>query len=963
MHTEFNEIPSNIDIEYFENIRPILDNKFNILYLNARSLRNKFDEFTSLIHTTSIEIKKQIHAIVVTENWLFDSEIQLFNINGYNAFHCNRNGRRGGGVSIYIHDQVVACEIAKDFINDNNYLQINLPNFNFNILGIYRSHASSVASVTDYFDNENTTLTNTIFIGDLNINLNDLEDQNVQAYKTLVNSNGLFFINSPEFPTRISNTVQTFIDHIATSMTERKYELSYLDTSLSDHKMLLLTFNIKNSFSIKNIIQNRINYKKIDENNLLEEPCQANNLDTFVRSLSKIISENTQKITLSNKNTCRKEYISNDILILIRKREKNYKFMKKYPDNLFFKLRFKTLRNLVKYKIRDSKKKFYEAKFKENISDSKKTWKTVNELLKGTSKKSETYTIEIDGTKINHETQIADSFNEYFSKIGLKIQNEMDTIPTTGNFKSSLTYSGIHLANFSPTTEEQVLKIIDELKPNVAVGYDGISAKFLKKFSTKLAPRLTSLINICLQIGHFPDTLKKARITPVYKSGSKSNMSNYRPISILPAISKIFETLILHQLLVHLNSINFFHKHQYGFLPASSTLSATINLMNYILKNIDNKRKVGCLFIDLQKAFDCVDQKILIEKLHAAGLTGNALKIFISYFTSRKQCVKINNSISNEQNILTGIAQGSILGATLFLIFINDIFNLKLCGDIQLYADDAVVMYSANTHFTILQQMKQDADVLNRWFSINRIKMNFTKSNFILFGSEERNLAHISIEREKISEVKSIKYLGLIIDHKLKWTDHIALVRKKILAMYIALCKSRNFITEKIAWQIYNSHIYSHLTYLNPIWSSAADIRITILRTLQNKSIKKIKKFHWRHPTRDLYSAHCLPLDAIREYNLLLTIYKIKNQMLKSCAIFEQISDIHEHSTRSSANANFYVNHARTNLGQNNIFFIGLVKFNQLPLEIKNSNSISLFKKHISEIAFLNHRQRQIGWN
>jgi hypothetical protein len=193
MQTEFNEIPSNIDVKYFENIRPVSENQFNIIYLNARSLRNKFDDFTSLIYTTSTEIERRIHAIVVTENWLFDSEVQLFNINGYNAFHCNRNGRRGGGVSIYVHDQVVASEIAKNSINDNNYLKINFPFYNFNILGVYRSHASSILSVTDYLDNENTTLANTILIGDLNINLNDLEDQNVQSYKTFVNASGLFF--------------------------------------------------------------------------------------------------------------------------------------------------------------------------------------------------------------------------------------------------------------------------------------------------------------------------------------------------------------------------------------------------------------------------------------------------------------------------------------------------------------------------------------------------------------------------------------------------------------------------------------------------------------------------------------------------------------------------------------------------------------------------------------------------
>jgi hypothetical protein len=401
------------------------------------------------------------------------------------------------------------------------------------------------------------------------------------------------------------------------------------------------------------------------------------------------------------------------------------------------------------------------------------------------------------------------------------------------------------------------------------------------------------------------------------------------------------------------------NKQQYGFLPSSSTLSATINLMNFILTNIDKRRRVGCLFIDLQKAFDCVDHNILIEKLKAAGIQDIALKLFISYFTNRTQCVKINDIISSEKTILTGIAQGSILGATLFLIFINDIFNLKLCGNIQLYADDAVVMYSAKNFFTILELMKQDAKTLNSWFAANRIKMNISKTNFILFNNEESNLTEFLVEGERIFEVKSTKYLGLIVDNKLKWSDHIAHVRKKILTMYIALCKSRPYITEQIAWQIYFAHIYSHINYLNPIWSSAAESRISIIRTLQNKSIKKVKKLEMRHPTRELYGPRTLPLVVIRDYNLLLTIFKIKNGMLKSCAIFEQVSSIHDHNTRSSANADMYVNFARTNLGQKNVFFKGLTKFNQLPLIVKNINSIALFKRHISELLFSNYLLNQ----
>jgi Reverse transcriptase (RNA-dependent DNA polymerase) len=331
--------------------------------------------------------------------------------------------------------------------------------------------------------------------------------------------------------------------------------------------------------------------------------------------------------------------------------------------------------------------------------------------------------------------------------------------------------------------------------------------------------------------------------------------------------------------------------------------------------------------------------------------------LFMSYFQGRKQFVQINGKRSVFREIQTGIAQGSILGATLFLILINDIFNVALSGRIQLYADDAVLMYEASDFHTILVQMQNDIFRLNLWFSANNIRMNVSKTNFILFRKNTTALSTIAVNDTVITEVTSARYLGLFLDAQLRWEEHLNHVRQKILPMLFALRRTRTYISEPVAWQIYFAHIFSQLTYLNPIWSAASASRMAVLRVLQNKAIKIIKKFPWRHPSFDLYTPNILPLSVLADFNLLLTIYRVRMGMLKARSLLTEVSQVHSHGTRSSSNSNLYIDFARTSLGQSNVFFRGQLLFNQLPAAIKNSESILTFKNYIRLMLFERYEQ------
>jgi hypothetical protein len=191
----------------------------------------------------------------------------------------------------------------------------------------------------------------------------------------------------------------------------------------------------------------------------------------------------------------------------------------------------------------------------------------------------------------------------------------------------------------------------------------------------------------------FPDALKIARVVPIHKEGPTDDPSNYRPISVLSLFSKIFELLIRKRLEILLFSNGIINKNQFGFLKKSSTSSAASNLVNEITTKINNKLKTACLFVDLRKAFDCLKYSSLELILHNLGIRSDAKKLLMSYLTNRQQFVVCNGVQSSMSLVVGGVPQGSVLGPLLFLLYINGIFDLKLNGFVQLYADDMALVY------------------------------------------------------------------------------------------------------------------------------------------------------------------------------------------------------------------------------------------------------------------------------
>ena len=302
--------------------------------------------------------------------------------------------------------------------------------------------------------------------------------------------------------------------------------------------------------------------------------------------------------------------------------------------------------------------------------------------------------VECDNITITDPTEIACAFNNYFSNIGSNVSANIEDNIDNITYQSYLQNRSQLNCTFTTVTEPEVLCIINKMDNKSSSGYDAISNKILKYLKNELCNGITLIVNQMLETGIFPSGLKLSKIIPLYKKGDKNLLSNYRPISLLPTMSKIFERVIYNQLYSYFTSNNLLSEQQYGFRAKHSTELAAIKLVDYIKTEIDNKYTPVNIYIDLSKAFDTINYDILLYKLDYYGVGGIPLQLIQNYLTNRKQYVKYNTHKSTLKMIDTGVPQGSILGPLLFSIYINDLVNVSNTFKYVMYADDTTIYFN-----------------------------------------------------------------------------------------------------------------------------------------------------------------------------------------------------------------------------------------------------------------------------
>ena len=875
-------------------------NDFIVVSLNIESLNSKIDKLRELL---AILEQKDIFisAIALQETWLSDkSDLSgLFIENFHEPIHQGYICGRKGGLITYVNSNYKVPVKRKNLYKSSTDWEALIVDVSgatlpkkITIFNFYRpprdnySNASIQKFLTPFepiikkLSSENSVL---VVCGDSNINLLRLENwEKCQEYFDLLVSQHLF--PSITHPTRFSKHRATLIDHI---FCKEKSDMNILKsgiilTKISDH---LPCFTVINTKKFKKcppkFIQVSVNNADAVEKfktEVISEIAQTHfdrsllndpniNYDKLDSILTKCKEKNlpTKKVRFDKYKHKVCDWITYGLMESIKKKDQLYvKLLKTNPrDTRYAEIEtelneYQTIIQTCKRKLKIN---YYATKFKKREGNIRDTWRGINEVLNRRGKSSDYPTHLIDKGKIIKDDQaIAECFNNFFTNIGPELAKEIKCSSNL-SYKSFLKDRINSNFEFCTVNIDDVDEVLRNLKTKKSSGQDGISSTLLKSFEGKITNILTLIINQSLSTGIFPNKLKTAKVVPVFKKDDPHQPGNYRPISLLPAISKVFEKVVYKQVYNYMNANSLLYKSQYGFREKHSTELAAMEVTDKIFQDVDKKKLPLAIFLDFSKAFDTIDHRILLDKLAYYGITGTALNWFRSYLKDRSQFVQYKDKSSCKSTITTGVPQGSILGPLLFIIYINDIAKVTNKFKFTIYADDTTLLepictFSPNNNALnskdIAQNINAELKLIVEWLALNKLSLNVKKTKMMLFHYKQRNVSKVlpmlEINGIPIERVKEFNFLGINLDENMTWKSHVKKVACKIACTVGTMKRLKKFMPLNVMKLIYNSLVVPHITYGLILWGHKI------------KRINKLQKWAVRTIVNAKYNEHTEPI-------------------------------------------------------------------------------------------------------
>jgi len=480
--------------------------------------------------------------------------------------------------------------------------------------------------------------------------------------------------------------------------------------------------------NIKHHLEN-YNWTHLEELNIDE--ANESLISTLHTTMDLFAPEKTFRIT--HKNILREPWMTSGLLKSSKIKAKMYRDSIDKPKNSESHQKFVTYRNAFNKLKKACKQNYYTDQLSQFKNDTRKTWNILREVI---GKRNDACTISetfnINNVMIEDPKIISDHFCKYFSEIGPKFANQIPTpdkpyneyLKNTGNVNSFF---------LAPTDSVEIARIIMSLKPKKSSGQDGISSKLLQTLCIQLSIPISIIVNKSMSSGKVPTAMKIAKVIPIYKSKDKMVMGNYRPISLLPALSKILEKLVHQRLYKCMCKYDVLFNNQYGFRSQHSTVDAVAKFTSDVMTSLEDKLLTVGVFLDLSKAFDTINHDILLKKLAHYGVRGVALEWFRDYLSNRIQFVSYCGVQSDNRNVTCGVPQGSVLGPLLFIIYTNDLPNALIHSRCILFADDTTVYYSNKDENSMIKNIEIDLISLSQWFYANKLSLNVGKTNFVIF--------------------------------------------------------------------------------------------------------------------------------------------------------------------------------------------------------------------------------------
>ena len=934
--------------------------------LNINSIRNKFDQL-------KLSVMGNIDVLVITETKLDDSfPAANFMLDGFSKPYRRDRNANGGGVLIYVRDDIPSKELKDHNFPDDIegvFVELNFRKTKWLLMGSYRPPKQSdkyyFNRVSNSLDMYIVKYSNFLLTGDFNSEdsepelhefLERYDAKNIQKVKTCFKN-----IENP-----------SCIDLFLTNSPKSFQNTTALVNGLSDfHKMSITVLKTKFEKS-KPIEVNYRDYKKFDDNLFktdlkaaLTSGCETYHEfeNIFLRTLN-LHAPFKKKFIRAN----HAPYMTKSLRKAIMRRSQlltKYHKSKDESDHCIYKKQ----RNFVSKMYKKEKKRFYKNLDINKILDNKTFWKYMKPLFSEKTECKPKITLVNGKDIISEDKELVETFNNFFKEAVSKLDiqennyliNPVDqthcdspvdiAIEKYKNHPSILKIREMVTGpefNFSEINVNEVENQIKKLNIKKGSTFKNIPPKILKEHSDVCSPILKELINYTFKNNEFPDKLKLADVTPVFKKDDATNVKNYRPISVLPSSSKIFERIM------HTQISSFMHDHLSpilcGYRKGFSTQHALISLLEKWRAILDKRGFAGAILMDLSKAFDCLNHDLLIAKLYAYGFSKDSLALIRSYLKNRWQRTKINTSFSTWFELIVGVPQGSVLGPLLFNIYINDLFWNIEEADVCNFADDTT-LYACDMNLeTVLRKLEHDSLLVIEWFEANDMKLNADKCHLLVAG-HKHEWVYAKIGNEKIWESNDEKLLGINIDRNLTFEKHIANICKIANRKLTAIARYSQLLSFDKLKTLIMMFVESQFAYCPLVWMFHNRTVNSKINRLHERSLRLLYKDDVSTFEELLQKAGTFTIHQRNIQSLAIEMFKVKDNSAP-ILLNEIFKERKYNGPRLRILPDFITPHINSvHFGEDSLRYFGSTVWNLIPRDIVQVDNVNTFKRLIRNWA------------
>ena len=918
---------------------------------------------------TEILTNDYVDILCISETKLDDSfPTSQFHVKDYKIHRRDRNAA-GGGLLVYVKSSIphrqrtdIDCDSGIEIL----VIEIMIKGEKMLYIFVYKpprvNTQNIITTLSKMLDKFLTEVRSVFIVGDINIDMQCTP----KPFSDFLNMYNL--VNVVDKPTCFKSVENpSLIDVVLTNTPKRLASHLNACIGVSDHHNIIcaatrghLRRNHQRNIQYRSMKNFNADHFNVDVANIPFQVCEIfDDPDDVMWSYNKLLLNVIDEHAPIKRKVLKKpqvKFMNGALRKAINVKGMLKRKYNKFKDNQSWSL-FRTQRNLVTSMKRKSMENYFNQRCN-NANNPKSFWKTVRPFMTESVSHNTHVVLKENDRLVIDQSVVCSLFNEHFVNTASDMSEnacitDMDTADVVDYYSTHDAVKYIRDHNeleatgnfaFKHTTVTAVNKKLKTLKVNKACGYDMIPAKFIKYGANALGPSLTSVINICIDKSVFPDGCKHAEVSPVYKKKDQMKKGNYRPVSVLTAVSKIIEGILCDQLM------SFFETRLSLELSAYRSKYSCANVILKCVEDwrlsLDRNEKIGCVAMDLSHAFDTIPHGLLISKLHTYGVELNSCNLIRSYLSHRQQRVKLGQTKSDWMFVKKGVPQGSLMGPVLFNIFINDLINMlqRLCC-IYNYADDNTLSVSHSDTSAIINKLETASDAAVKWFDCNRMRVNPEKFQFMVISRQPQENIVLNVNGVVIRSADNMKILGITIDSTLSFNNHISNIVKRCGQQINALSRLSNVLSKDCKVQILNAYVMGNFTYCCTVYHACGYMNARSLEKMLKRALQFVFVDFTSKYFELLLKAKMSTLYESRQRQMLLSVHKILNNELPpmSSSFYCLKPNKYNHRIKNTIEQSRFntISH-----GFKAVRYQGALLWNKLP-DVFKSSDFNVFKSYV----------------